>query len=106
MVNNVEKVDINLNIWQMENSNHFDTMLFFSQNGVFINSNLDVLGKMNGVSVEGGGVMGRDVERLYGEGKMDEIKEKNKRDLEILEGIYNKFFVKDRSVMEFGGNDS
>jgi len=105
VVHNVEKVDINLNMWQMEKSNHFDTMQFFSQNGTFINTNLEILGKMNGVEVKNGKLSGRDIERLYNEGKMDEIKNKCKRDLEILEGVYNKFFVKDRSVMEFGKND-
>ena len=101
LVNGVDKVDINLNMWQMENSNHFDTMLLFSQNGVFINSNLEILGRLNGIEVSGEGISGRDIERLYKEGKMDMVKEKCKRDVEILEKIYNKFFVKDRSVMEF-----
>ncbi|SRR3989344_907999 len=102
IVNNLDIMKINMNIWQMETSNHFDIMVFFSQYGNFINTNLDVLGRMNGVSVKGESIWGRDIERLYEEGKIDKIKEKCKRDLDILEKIYNKFFIKDRSVMEFG----
>jgi hypothetical protein len=59
---------------------------------------------LNGIKVSGEGISGRDRERLYKEGKMDMVKEKCKRDVEILEKIYNKFFVKDRSVMEFSKN--
>lgn len=90
-INNVKiPVNININKWSMERSNHFDTMIFFSQYGSFINPNLEVLGRLHGVEVEKSEIYGADVERLYKEGKRDLIINKCKQDVELLENVFRK----------------
>lgn len=90
-VNNVElPFNINVNQWQMEKSNHFDTMVFFSQYGNFTNPNLDVLCRMHGIEVPSKRLMGVDIERLFKEGNLDIIKEHCKQDIEILEKLFEK----------------
>jgi len=86
-------IKINTNQWSMETSNHFDVMLFFSNKGNFVNPNLDVLGYLYGVGVEGDRFGGVEVERLYKEGKLDKIVDHCKQDILLLEGIYKKFFM-------------
>lgn len=81
---------INTNRWQLEKSNHFDTMLFFSQNEIFTNINIDILGKMHGINVPEERFFGSEIEKLYKEGHIDKIKEKCKQDVEILEEIFKK----------------
>lgn len=89
-LNNVKITNnINKNKWNMEKSNHFDTMLFFSQN-IFTNPNLHVLAHLQGIEFKDNKIRGNDVERLYGEGKIDEIKEHCKLDIEILEKVFRK----------------
>src|SRR3989344_639113 len=83
-------VDINTNKWNMKNSNHFDTMQFFSHYGTFINPNLEILGKMNNVDINKPRVTGSEVERLYKEGKFEEIQEHCRQDLEILERVFKE----------------
>lgn len=90
-INNVEiTAAVNTNRWQLERSNHFDTMLFFSQNEIFTNINIDILGKMHGIHVPDKRFFGIDIERLYKEGNTDKIKEKCKQDVEILENLFKK----------------
>lgn len=81
---------INLNKWQMEKSNHFDLMLFFSQHETFINPNLRILGKMYGIESDDK-LYGYDIERLYKEGKIEEIKKKCQNDIEVMEKLFLKF---------------
>jgi DNA polymerase elongation subunit (family B) len=87
---------INLNHWNMLNSNHIDTMLIFSQN-VFTNSALKILAKLNNIDFESDNLDGRDIERFYKENKFDLIKEKCKKDIEILEKLFN---LKCKSYLE------
>jgi len=79
---------IQLNKYTMNNSNHFDTMLFFSQNGVFFNVRLDVIARSLGIDVGEDRFSGREVERLFNEGRMDEIIKHCKEDVEITEKIW------------------
>lgn len=81
-------INININKWSMENSNHFDTMQFFSQYGAFTNMRLTILGKMLGIETPGEGISGADVERLHNEGKIDIINQHCKDDVELLEKIF------------------
>ncbi|MBI4149548.1 ribonuclease H-like domain-containing protein [Candidatus Woesearchaeota archaeon] len=81
---------INMNRWQMERSNHFDVMLFFSQQETFINPNLRVLGKMHGIESRDD-FFGHDVERLYKEGRMQDIISHCQADIELLERIFAQF---------------
>jgi len=79
---------IQLNRYNMNNSNHFDTMLFFSQ-GTFFNVRLDVIARSIGVELQDDLISGRECERLYKEGKIDEIVKHCKEDVMITEKIYN-----------------
>jgi len=84
--------NININKFSMLNSNHFDTMIFFSQNSVFTNPRLDIVAKTCGIEIGKDRFTGAEVERLYKEGKWEEIKRHCKEDVEITEKIY--LFVK------------
>ena len=84
-------IKININKFSMENSNHFDTMIFFSQN-VFTNPRLDIVAKTLGIDIGENRFTGAEVERLHKEGKWDEIKQHCKEDVEITEKVY--LFVK------------
>jgi hypothetical protein len=87
-INNIKpSIKINANKFSMENSNHFDTMLFFSQN-VFTNSRMDILAKTLGINIGENRFTGADVERLHKEGKMDEVVRHCREDIEITEKIY------------------
>jgi predicted PolB exonuclease-like 3'-5' exonuclease len=90
-LNNVDiPIDINRNRWQMEKSNHFDIMMFFSQYENFTNPNLEMFGKMHGINVEGERFFGADIEKLYNKGEINKIKEKCRQDVEILEKVFKK----------------
>ena len=80
--------EININPWNMSKSNHIDTMLIFSQN-TFTNSNLKILAKLNNIHFEDNGILGKDIERLWKENKLDVIEEHCKNDVEILEKLFN-----------------
>ena len=82
-------VNINLNKFQMLTSNHFDTMLFFSQNGTFTNPRLGIVAKTCSISVPDKGFDGREIERLFKENKLKEIEKHCKEDVEITEKVYN-----------------
>ena len=80
---------IQLNRYNMSNSNHFDTMLFFNQGGVFFNVRLDVIARSIGFELKDDLISGREVERLYKEGKLNEIIKHCQEDVEITEKVYN-----------------
>ncbi|MEK6862753.1 MAG: ribonuclease H-like domain-containing protein [Nanoarchaeota archaeon] len=89
IINNIQiSKEINLNHWNMLKSNHIDAMLIFSQN-VFTNASLKILARLNNVEFNDDGILGRDIERLWKEGKLDIIKEHCKNDIEILEKLFN-----------------
>ncbi|MBS3150543.1 ribonuclease H-like domain-containing protein [Candidatus Woesearchaeota archaeon] len=79
---------IQMNKFNMANSNHFDTLLFFNQNGVFTSTRLDVIARTLGIDVGENRFDGREVERLYREGKMDAIIKHCREDVEITEKVY------------------
>ena len=81
--------EINFNPWSAFRGNHIDVMLVFSQN-VFVNSGLRILAKLNNIEFEDENITGKDVERLYNEGRLDEIKKHCEKDIEILEKLFNK----------------
>ena len=90
-LNNVKiTAKINTNMWSMEKSNHFDTMIFFSQYGNFTNPNLHMLAHLQGIEFEDNKIRGRDIEKLYEEGKIEAIKEHCKLDIEVLEKVFRK----------------
>ena len=83
-----QTININLNKFQMLTSNHFDTMLFFSQQGVFTNPRLDIVAKTCNIDIGDNRFDGREIERLYKEGKLEQIKKHCKEDVEITEKVY------------------
>ncbi|MEK6834922.1 MAG: ribonuclease H-like domain-containing protein [Nanoarchaeota archaeon] len=89
-INNILPLNISLNPWTMVNSNHFDTMLFFSGSGSFTNPNLEILAKLNNVEVEKERVSGVDIEKLYKSKEWEKIIGRCKQDVEILEKVFNK----------------
>jgi DNA polymerase elongation subunit (family B) len=92
IINNVDiPIHINTNKWSMENSNHFDTLQFFSHYGTFINPSLDVLGKMHNLDFPSEErFTGREIEKLFKEGELEKIKTHCKQDIEILEKLFEK----------------
>ena len=84
---------INTNKWNMEKSNHFDVMLFLSQNGTFTNTRLDVVARMHGVDFQGERTLGKDIEKHYKLNDWDFINSHCKQDVEILEGLFKRIFI-------------
>ena len=90
VLNNVKiPIRLNTNKFSMENSNHFDTMIFFSQN-IFTNPNLTIIAKMNNIEVPENNINAKDVEKLYKEKNWEKIKERCENDVLILEKVFNK----------------
>ena len=91
VINNIEiPININTNRWAMENSNHFDTMMFFSNYGNFTNLNLNILCKMHGIEVSKGRISGADIEKLYLDGEWEKIKNHCREDTELLDKLFSK----------------
>lgn len=88
----INKIEYHNKIWlnkfSMMGSNHFDTMLFFNQNGVFTSGRIDIIAKTLNIEIPDGRFDGREVERLYKDGKIDEIIEHCRQDVEITEKVY------------------
>src|SRR3989344_8688740 len=80
-------IGINTNKWNMERSNHFDVMIFLSQNGTFTNTRLDIVARMQGVNFEGERTLGKDIEKHYKSKDWDFITSHCNQDVEILEGL-------------------
>ncbi len=94
IVNNVSiPISINLNRWRMESSNHFDTMLFFSQYETFTNPNLEILGRLHNLEISRERITGQDIEKFYLKKDWETIKQHCKEDVEILEKLFNKLFI-------------
>lgn len=83
-------IHINTNRWSMEKSNHFDVMMFFSQYETFLNPSLEVMGHVLGIPAEYNSISGADIERLYKEGNIDEIKNKCQNDVVLLEEVFKR----------------
>ena len=90
-VNNIQiPFMINTNPWNMLNSNHFDTMVFFSGSGNFTNPNMEILAKLNNIHVEKERISGLEIEKLYKLKDFEKISLRCRQDIEILESIFNK----------------
>lgn len=87
-------IEINTNMWSMNRSNHFDTMIFFSHYGNFINPNLYIIAKINGVNLPEEKISGSEVERLYKNNEWEKIVEHCKCDVEVLEKLFSKVCLK------------
>ena len=90
-VNNIQiPFMINTNPWNMLNSKHFDTMVFFSGSGNFTNPNMEILAKLNNIHVEKERISGLEIEKLYKLKDFEKISLRCRQDIEILESIFNK----------------
>jgi len=87
-------ITINTNPWAMINSNHFDTIIFFSNNGNFINSNLYILAKMNGINIPDNKTFGYEIEKMYKNNEWDKIIEHCNQDVEVLEKLFKKVCIR------------
>jgi len=74
----------------MLNSNHFDTMTFFSGFGSFTNPNLEILARLNNIEVEKERISGVDIEKYYKAKDWGKIILRCKQDVEVLEKVFSK----------------
>ncbi len=93
-INIPKTIKINTNQWNMMNSNHFDTMIFFSNNGNFVNSNLYILATLNGIKIPENKTSGSEIERMYINKEWDKITEHCCQDVEVLESLFKKICIK------------
>ncbi|MAG47049.1 hypothetical protein CL617_00450 [archaeon] len=84
--------DFNVNKWNMDKSNHFDIMLFFSNLGNFTNLPLNILAKMHNIEVKET-ITGREIEKYFNEKDFDKIKGRCRNDVFLLENVFNKLCV-------------
>ena len=90
-LNNVKPtININLNKWQNETSNHFDCMVFFSQYGVFINVAQAIICKMLGINVPSDIISGTQIEECYKRKDWRPIIHRCEQDLIMTEKLYKK----------------
>ena len=83
---------LNLNKWKMDVSNHFDTMIFLSQGGIFTNMPLNLLAEMHDMSVKDT-ILGNEIDKCFNNREHDKIIEKCKNDVELLEKIFHKLCI-------------
>ncbi|WP_455391754.1 3'-5' exonuclease [[Eubacterium] cellulosolvens] len=91
LVNGVQPtMEINLNKYKSETSNHFDCMQSLSVNQTFLNVALDISCQVFGIEVPKPRISGEDVPKLYKAGEFDAVKEHCRQDVEITEQLYLK----------------
>jgi predicted PolB exonuclease-like 3'-5' exonuclease len=85
-------VKINMNRWRMEESNHFDLMLFFSQYELFTNISLKILCRMHGIEVMDD-ISGADVEACYKREDLETIRSHCANDVTLTARLFEKIFL-------------
>ncbi len=83
-------LNINMNKWKMENSNHLDCMQILSASQAFLNVALDISCKVFKIPVPKPRYYGDDIYKLYEDGDMEAIKEHCRQDVELTEQLYLK----------------
>lgn len=81
-------MDINLNKWKSDSSNHYDCMQVLSANQTFLNVALEISCQVFGIKVPEQRITGESVPKLYIAGELDTIKEHCTQDIEMTEGLY------------------
>jgi DNA polymerase elongation subunit (family B) len=90
-LNNVSPtMDINLNKWRADNSNHYDCMQVLSANQAFLNVALDISCQVLDIPIPEPRHYGEEVYKLYQAGDMATIKEHCRQDVELTEQLYLK----------------
>jgi uncharacterized protein YprB with RNaseH-like and TPR domain len=95
-INNIEPLfHINTNRWRMEESNHFDLMLFFSQYELFTNTSLKILCRMHSIDVpdENNSISGAEVEEHYKKNNWGIIEEHCTQDVEMTAALFESVFL-------------
>jgi len=81
---------INTNKWNMETSNHFDCMLFFSQKGAFINVAQAIICRMLGINVPSDIISGTQIEDCYKRKDWKPITYRCAQDTIMTEELYKR----------------
>ena len=81
-------MDINLNKWKSDSSNHYDCMQVLSANQTFLNVALEISCQVFGIKVPEQRISGESVPKLYNAGELDTIKEHCTQDIEMTEELY------------------
>lgn len=90
-VNNVKPtINIHMNKWYMEGSNHFDCMLVLSAKGLFLNVAQEIVCRMLGIDVPSDKISGTQIEDCYKRGDWEPILSRCKQDLIMTEKLYKK----------------
>jgi len=82
------EVEINLNLWKMEDSNHFDCMQALSLRRTFPWVSLDITCRMLGVTLPRNRLAGKEIPDLYAKKSWKQIEAHNRQDLELTEALY------------------
>jgi DNA polymerase elongation subunit (family B) len=83
-------IEINLNKYKSETSNHFDSMQILSVNQTFLNVALDISCQVFDIDMPSARITGEDVPKLYKAGEFDTIKEHCTQDVELTEQLFLK----------------
>ena len=83
-------MEINLNKWKLEASNHFDCMQVLSANQTFLNVALEIICRKFKIPVPENRLFGEEVPKLYETGDLEAIKEHCRQDVELTEQLYLK----------------
>ena len=90
-INNVKPtINIHMNKWYMEGSNHFDCMLVLSAKGLFLNVAQEIVCRMLGIDIPSDRISGTQIEDCYRRGDRDPILSRCKQDLIMTEKLYKK----------------
>ena len=81
---------INTNKWNMETSNHFDCMIFFSQKGAFINVAQAIICRMLGINVPSNIISGTQIEDCYKRKDWKPIIYRCEQDTIMTEELYKR----------------
>ncbi len=81
-------VDINLNMWKMEDSNHFDCMLALSSKRTFPWVSLEITCRLFDIQIPSPRTRGSDIQKLHRIGDWQAIEQHNAQDLELTEALY------------------
>lgn len=83
-------LDINLNKWKSDTSNHYDCMQALSANQTFLNVALDISCRIFDITIPDKRHYGEEVYKLYENGDMEAIKEHCRQDVELTEQLFLK----------------
>lgn len=81
-------MNINLNKWKSDSSNHYDCMQVLSANQTFLNVALEISCQVFGIQVPEHRISGESVPKLYNAGELETIKEHCQQDIVMTEELF------------------